>query len=38
MVMNVKKISQKLKNKSLVSIDENIIKREKDYYNHKKVF
>ena len=29
MVVNVKKTSQKLKNKSLVSIDKNIIKREK---------
>ena len=29
MVVNVKKTSQKLKNKSSVSIDKNIIKREK---------
>ena len=39
MVVNVTKISQKMKNKSLLSIENNIIKRERTlYYNYKKVF
>ena len=39
MVVNVTKISQKMKNKSLLSIEKNIIKREKTLdYNYKKVF
>ena len=39
MVVNVTKISQKMKNKSLLSIESNIIKRERTlYYNYKKVF
>ena len=34
MVVSFKKISQKMKNKSLLSIEKNIIKREKKlYYN-----
>ena len=38
-VVNVTKISQKMKNKSLLSIESNIIKRERTlYYNYKKVF
>ena len=38
-VVNVTKISQKMKNKSLLSIENNIIKRERTlYYNYKKVF
>ena len=36
-VMDVTKISQKMKNKSLLSIEKNIIEREKTlYYNYKK--
>ena len=39
MVLNVTKFSQKMKNKSLLSIEKNIIEREKMlYYNYKKVF
>ena len=39
MVVNVTKISQKMKNKSLLSIEKNIIEREKMlYYNYEKVF
>ena len=39
MVVNVTKISQKMKNKSLLSIENNVIKRERTlYYNYKKVF
>ena len=39
MVMNVTKISQKLKNKSLLMIEENVIESEKiPYYFYKKVF
>ena len=39
MVVNVTKISQKMKNKSLLSIEQNIVEREKMlYYNCKKVF
>ena len=39
MVVNVKKISQKMKNKSLLSIQKNIIEWEKMlYHNYKKVF
>ena len=38
-VVNVTKISQKMKNKSLLSIENNVIKRERTlYYNYKKVF
>ena len=38
-VVNVTKISQKMKNKSLLSIESDIIKRERTlYYNYKKVF
>ena len=37
--MNVTKISLKRKNKNLLSIEENIIEREKMFYcNYKKVF
>ena len=37
--MNVTKISQKMKSKSLLSIEKNIIEREKTlYYNYKAVF
>ena len=36
MVVNVTKISQKIKNKSLLSKENNIIEREKSlYYNYK---
>ena len=39
MVVNVTKISQKMKNKSLLSIENNVIKRERTLYcNYKKVF
>ena len=39
MIVNVTKISQKRKNKSLLSIEKNIIKQEKMlHYNYKKVF
>ena len=39
MVLSVTKLSQKMKNKSLLSIEKNIIEREKMlYYNYKKVF
>ena len=39
MVVNVTKISQKMKNKSLLSKEKNIIEREKLLcYNYKKVF
>ena len=39
MVVNVTKISQKRKNKSLLGIEKNIIGSEKIlYYNYKKVF
>ena len=39
MVVNVTKISQKMKNKSLLSKEKNIIEREKMLcYNYKKVF
>ena len=39
MVVNVTKISQKMKNKSLLSIEKTIIECEKMlYYNYKKVF
>ena len=39
MVVNVTKISQKMKNKSLLSVENNVIKRERTlYYNYKKVF
>ena len=39
MVLSVIKLSQKMKNKSLLSIEKNIIEREKMlYYNYKKVF
>ena len=38
-VVNVTKISQKMKNKSLLRLEKNIMEREKTlYYNHKKVF
>ena len=38
MVVNVTKISQKTKNKTLLSIEKNIIEREKKlYYDYKKV-
>ena len=38
MVVNVTKISQKMKNKSLLSIEKYIIEREKTLcYNHKKL-
>ena len=37
--VNVTKISQKMKNKSLMSIEKNIIERVKTlYYDYKKVF
>ena len=39
MVVNVTKISQKMKNKSLLRIEKNIIESEKmSDYNYKKVF
>ena len=39
MVVNVTKISQKMKNKSLLSIEKSIIEREKTLYcNYKKVY
>ena len=39
MVVNITKISQKSKNKSLLSTAKNIIELEKmSYYNYKKVF
>ena len=39
MVVKVTKISEKMKNKSLLSTEKNIIEREKTpYYNYKKVF
>ena len=39
MVMNVPNISQKMKNKSLFSIEKNIIELEKmSFYIYKKVF
>ena len=39
MVVNVIKISHTMKNKSLMSIEKNIIEREKTlYFNYKKVF
>ena len=39
MVVNVTKISQKMKNKSLLSIEKNIVEWEKAlYFNYKKVF
>ena len=39
MVVNVTKISQKIKNKSFLSIENNIKEREKTlYYNYKRVF
>ena len=39
MVLSVTKLSQKMKNKSLLSIEKNIIEQEKMlYYNYKKVF
>ena len=39
MVVNVTKISQKMKNKSLLSIEKNIIEQEKTLcYNYKKVY
>ena len=39
MVVNATKISQKMKNKSLLSIEKNIIGREKTlYFNYEKVF
>ena len=38
MVMNVTKISQKMKSKSLLNIEKDIIEREKTlYYNYKKL-
>ena len=37
-VMNDTKIYQNVKNKSLLSIEKNIIECEKMYYNHMKVF
>ena len=39
MVVNVTKISQKMKSKSLLSIEKNIMQKEKiPYYNYEKVF
>ena len=39
MVVNIIKISQKMKSKSLLCIEKNIIESEKTiYYNYKKVF
>ena len=39
MVVNVTKISQKMKNKSLLSIEKKIIEQEKTLYcNYKKVY
>ena len=39
MVVNVRKISQKMKNKSLFSIEKNITELKKMlYYNYKKIF
>ena len=39
MVLNVTKFSQKMANKSLLSIEKNIMEREKMLdYNYKKVF
>ena len=39
MVVNVTKVSQKMKSKSLLSIEKNIAECEKTlYYNYKKVF
>ena len=39
MVLSVTKLSQKMKNKSLLSKEKNIIEQEKMlYYNYKKVF
>ena len=38
-VVNVEKISQKMKNKSFLSIEKNIVEREKMiYYNYKEDF
>ena len=39
MALSVTKISQKMKNKSFVSIEKNVKEREKTlYYNYKKLF